>query len=82
MLPHNRISVNILSFAVKSTRCNNLISGKQHSLTYALVAALQNTPFLKLCTSFDYDAIAGNSLKNPFPGYAAVMSCCVGCQDC
>jgi hypothetical protein len=39
--------------------------------------------FVKLCTSSDDGATAGNSLENRFPEYLAVtLSRCVGCQKC
>jgi len=42
---------------------------------------LRNTLLVKLCTSWDDGATAGNSLENRFPEYLAVMfSCCTGCQ--
>ena len=42
---------------------------------------LQNTLILKLCTSLDDGATAGNSLENRFPEYLAVtFSRCVGFQ--
>jgi hypothetical protein len=43
--------------------------------------SLQNTRFVKLCTSWDGGATAGNRLKNRFPEYLAVtFSRCVECQ--
>jgi len=42
---------------------------------------LRNTLLVKLCTSWDDGAIAGNSLENRFPEYLAVtFSRCAGCQ--
>ena len=42
---------------------------------------LRNTLLVKLCTSWDNSATAGNSLENHFPEYLAVtFSRCVGCQ--
>ena len=42
---------------------------------------LWNTLPVKLCTSWDDGATAGNSLENHFPEYLAVTgSRCVGCQ--
>jgi hypothetical protein len=44
---------------------------------------LQNTLFVKLCTSWDDGAAAGNGLENRSPEYLAVtMSHCVGFQEC
>jgi len=41
----------------------------------------RNTLLVKLCTSWDDGATAGNSLENRFPEYLAVtFSSCVGCQ--
>ena len=42
---------------------------------------LRNTLLVKLCTSCDDGATAGNSLENRFPEYLAVtFSHCIGCQ--
>ena len=42
---------------------------------------LRYTLLVKLCTSLDDGATAGNSLENRFAEYLAVtFSCCVGCQ--
>jgi len=42
---------------------------------------LRNTLLVKLCTSWDDGATAGNRLDNSFPEYLAVtFSRCVGCQ--
>jgi len=42
---------------------------------------LRNTLLVKLCTSWDYGASAGNSLENHFPEYLTVtFSRCVGYQ--
>ena len=36
---------------------------------------------MRLCTSRDNGATAGNSLENRFPEYLAIkFSCCIGCQ--
>jgi len=42
---------------------------------------LWNTLLVKLCTSWDNGATAGNSLENRFPEYLSVkFSRCIGCQ--
>jgi hypothetical protein len=43
---------------------------------------LRNTLLIKLCTSWDYNITAGNSLENRFPEYLVVTSRCAGCQEC
>jgi len=60
---------------------NGPVKAKFASLCTSNCRRLRNTLLVKLCTSLDDGATAGNSLENRFPEYLAVMfSRCVGCQ--
>jgi len=60
---------------------NGSVKAKFDYLYTSGCCRLRNTLLVKLCTSWDNGATAGNSLENCFPEYLTVMfSRCVGCQ--
>jgi hypothetical protein len=61
---------------------NSPVKAKFAYLCPSSCSRLQNTLLVKLCTSWDDGATAGNSLENRFPEYLAVTSRCLGCQEC
>ena len=60
---------------------NGSVKAKFAYLCTSGCCCLQNTLLVRLCTSCDNGATAGNSLENRFPEYLTVtFSGCVGCQ--
>jgi len=61
---------------------NDPVKAKFAYLCTSGCCRLRNTLLVKLCTSWDDGATAGNSLENRFPECLAVtFSRCVGCQE-
>jgi hypothetical protein len=74
-------NLHILGATINSQ--NGPMKAKYADLCTSGCCRLRNTLLVKLCTSWDDGATAGNSLENRFVEYLAVMqSCCAGCQEC
>jgi hypothetical protein len=77
----------IMTFCIYEVRQSNSRNGsvkaKFADLCTSGFCRLRSTLLVKLCTSSNGGATAGNSLEIPFPEYFAVnLSRCVGCQEC